>query len=110
MSAGALPDQVRIGPVSYRVEVGDLEDDSDDEALGRTRHRVATIRIDERTADDQRRVVLLHELIHCAWHLAGLDATGNPAAEAEEVAVAGLSAMLLDALDRSPELRAYLWP
>lgn len=72
---------------------------------GYTDHKAGLILTYPETSEAMRRTVLLHELMHAAAFAAGqLDNRKR----SEEDWVASVAPMLLDALQRSPELTAYL--
>lgn len=102
-------DAVTLGPFRYRVSTDPAEWDASKEnpdgGYGHTDHRRGVILIHEDASDDMRRVVLLHELMHAAAFAAG---QVDNRKRKEEDWVAMVAPMLLDALQRSPELVAYL--
>lgn len=106
----ALPTTVTVGPHAYRVR---CDSDStqvcsagDSTCVGHTSH--ADLAIDLRTglAPSFERETLLHETIHAAWYVAGLQASVvAPARGARRLRTAPA---LLDVLIRNPELTAYV--
>lgn len=106
----APPTTVTVGPHEYRVGRDDHSTQvcsaGDSTCVGHTSH--ADLAIDLRTglAPSFERETLLHETIHAAWYVAGLQA--SDVAPHEEHVVSTLAPALLQVLRDNPGLLAYL--
>lgn len=105
-----LPDDVKVGPHTYRVVSGnDAEVEAKDfcgSVYGYTDTRTCTVFISQRQAYTQSQETLLHEVLHAI-----LDVTGHAHEledEDEEILVRRLSPALLVVLQQNPALVEYL--
>ena len=75
-----IPTKLRIGPITYTVEVVD-EKGSDDlkngDFLGRAIHSEERIVLNDMMSPEKTRIVLLHEMAHVAGNLGGFDVGEN---------------------------------
>lgn len=104
-----LPTVAHLGPFCYRItsdnEEWSLSDVDPAQNYGYTDHERGVIILHASTTDAMRRVVLLHELMHAAAFCAGqIDKRKRK----EEDWVVMTAPMLLDALQRSPDVTRYL--
>lgn len=105
----SLPSSARLGPFSYRITSKPKEwarSGVDPERhYGYTDHQRGVIIVHAAASPAMQRTVLLHELMHAAAFAGGqLDNRKRR----EEDWVAMVAPMLLDALQRSPELSNFL--
>lgn len=98
---GALPRQLRIGPMTWSVTLDPLLSD----AVGETRAQKLTIRLAPGQAPDYERDTLLHEVMHAILIHNALELEHD----FEEKLCLTLAPALLDTLRRNPRLRAYLF-
>lgn len=99
------PRRVTVAGVTYRVEQAPIDQVADADTFGTTSHHRQLIRLHDQLEPDRARLVLLHELGHVAWHLAGVD--NGPAAEHEEAIMAAVTPGLLAAI-RQPGVAPFL--
>ncbi len=111
-----LPNSIVVGPYTFSVEEDALVTlthgfNTGDIPRGVTDVQEQTITLSPGMHDDLRAVVLLHELLHVCWHHAEVGWSireGMSSHEVEEIAIASISAPLLDALRRNPKLVKFL--
>lgn len=96
-----LPAAIEVGPLTYTVS-----EKRDDELFGLTDKFALTIMIEQRQADSQKRVTLLHEVLHAVVFTVDLDLDYEP--EVLEPIVTRMAAQLLDVLRVNPDVVAYL--
>lgn len=107
----ALPDHVDIGPFRYTITSDELARLRMQEApqtllLGHTDLDNLTVTLSEKLPASQARETLMHELLHVVCDVTGLHTEwGN---RKEERIVRRLSPMLLELLQRNPDLVKYL--
>lgn len=114
-----LPKEVRVGPFAFTVDwsvagwsealdatIAGTDHDAQN-AYGMTDRRGCAIWINPHAAAGFQREALLHEVMHACQFTAGLPNMGPVTGEDF---ITRVSPLLLDALDRSPGLRAYLFP
>lgn len=102
-----LPDEVVIGPLTYRVTtdratINQAAVDSQLTFYANIRFGETDILIDDKQTPAHQRMTLLHEVLHGCFHVTMLDKKW------EETAVRLLTGPLLDTLRRNPELVAFL--
>jgi hypothetical protein len=112
------PTSVRVGPFRFAIECGARQwseireasvsqyDAELSRAYGFTDRSACVIYLNPTASLDQQREALLHELMHAAQAVAGLPNAGTSTGEDF---ITRLSPILLDALDRNPRLREYLF-
>jgi len=103
-----VPRRLKLGPHRFTIDsepaTGRLLRDED--ARGDSRPDQLLIRIDTDRPHSAVAETLLHEALHCAWHLTSLRSYHD--SDAEEAVVAALSPLLLEMLQRNPKLVTYL--
>jgi hypothetical protein len=104
-----LPTKVQIGPYEIEIRCSQIAIDhahaqSDAYVDGATMIRKGWIAIRPEISDSAKREVLLHEVMHAAWFVAGR----RDEKVSDETAISILAPTLLDTLRRNPELAAYL--
>ncbi|MCK9601020.1 MAG: hypothetical protein M0R06_18400 [Sphaerochaeta sp.] len=103
-----VPESVQIGPVSYRVEhsaeaINALRVAENDAAMrAEIRYSAAVITIDPKLAISQKRLSLVHEILHGILCGLGMHVINN------EDVVTPVANSLLDTLRRNPDLAAYV--
>lgn len=105
---GMLPTSVQVGPHVYTIR---SDDDTvrmlrNDQCAGDSRPDELLIRIDPTRPASAVAETLLHELMHCVWHQAGLTLDHEDAAE--ERTITSLAPLLLHALRANDQLVAFL--
>lgn len=104
-----LPLTIEIGPRRYRVVCTPEKTRDhllDKNIWGQIDHGASVITLDHLLAEDKRRSVLLHEVIHGCFNVAG-GLSEQDRAE-EETIVHRLEDVFLDTLRRNPALIEYL--
>ena len=105
-----IPTTIDIGPHRYLVECTDdtsrrLQDDF---STGDSTPDRLNIRLDGDRPHTVVAETLLHEVMHCAWHVAGLRSHPDLGDDLQEQVICALAPQLLDALRRNPQLVAHL--
>lgn len=61
-----IPNQIKVGPFSYKIELTDVVSEENPDLVGRVNHDIdKSIRIDNSLDTDRAQATLFHELIHC---------------------------------------------
>lgn len=98
------PTTVHIGPFRYKLVLAqDHQEFSQDR--GTIHHTLLEIRVDEKLAYDHQRKTVLHEVLHGCFMVAN---DGIAEKLTEEQWVHRVTGVLLDTLQRNPELVGYL--
>ena len=92
------PDTIVVGPHSYALRFAPLVAD-DEDLFGHADHRAATIVCRTNMSRSQQQDTVLHEVLHCALVQTTHD---------NEKLVWQLAPILLDTLQRNPQLVRYL--
>jgi hypothetical protein len=104
--AGAviIPTQVTVGPFRYEIQTNDNVRLDENEFYGDVNYKKHVITIHSDCAPSRQAEVLIHEVLHTL-----IDICGRPLpANREEQLVTVLGPVLLDTLQRNPDLVAYL--
>ena len=103
-----LPESIEIGPISYKIEHNRdavtrwRAAEGDPYLAGTIRYRESIIAIDPDLPLGQKRLALLHEVVHGVLQMLGINAVNN------EDVVTPVASLLLDTLRRNPALVAFL--
>jgi hypothetical protein len=106
-----IPKLVQVGAFTFEVRCkqGHMNrkrlDADQASRIGNADYWRQTLDIAPDVADDQKRVTLLHEVIHACYMAGG---RSNSAELGEEAVIEFLAPMLLDTLRRNPDVAAYL--
>ena len=101
ISGGFFPTEVKIGPMTYSVELTDTEE------MGRLREVSSEIEVQEGMAHCQQQETLLHEVLHGIFITAGSRSLGLEGDEEEKV-VRLISPYVLMFIRENPEVIDYL--
>lgn len=100
-----IPNQLKIGPYTYGVEVvSDLKaDDGETSLWGLCSSQRHMIYLDEKATPDRMKVILYHEVLHAAYDLFNLgDASG------EEIVCTAIGTFMVQLHLDNPELLEFL--
>lgn len=103
-----LPQRIKVGPLTYKVAYWtneDLHGHGDILYYGRCMKPTCTIYLRPGLADCRLREVLVHELLHAAFDVTGLD---QQEGANEEATVSALAYPILAILRDNPDLVAFL--
>ncbi len=101
-----IPRHVDLG--AHRIRLAHDETLADRGANGETYRETLEVRIFDRLAPTVEREVVIHELLHVAWHQTGLRSAEHAAAGLEEEIVGTLAPLVLELLRRNRALADYL--
>lgn len=98
-----LPESIKVGAMTYRVDVQNMAD------RGQTDRDAGVITISNRLGPGRARVTLLHEVMHAMHgHTGQVIIAGDTADDCEENLISLWSGPLLGVLRDNPELVAFL--
>lgn len=103
MTDAAIPARIICGPYRYAVHI-DEQRVTESSVRGTTNHLAGRIMIAGELCQEHRRKTLLHEVLHCC----AIVTQERNAKLTEEEWIGKMAAILLDTLQRNPELVAYL--
>lgn len=102
------PKTVKIGAITVSIEEIAGDSGFSSPTLGQYTSQTATIKLDKATAGDQRKAVLLHEVIHAILDIHGIDASMQFSHAQNEALVSMLEPALLLLIKTNPKLMEYL--
>jgi hypothetical protein len=100
-----VPRHVTLG--AHRIRISTDPSLAERGANGETYRESLEVRIFDRLAPTIEREVVIHELLHAAWHQTGLRSPG-PTADLEEEIIGSLAPLVLELLRRNRPLVDYL--
>lgn len=117
-SSSTRPTRIKVGyltfNVDYLTEAGWKKAGHDDDAGGHMEGYTGTISVRVQSAkqhEDCTREILLHEIMHACWYVAGFFSENlKEFDDIEESSILRTSPILLSVLQDNPDLMAYLTP
>jgi hypothetical protein len=106
------PRSIKVGTATYSVECDDVarRELAGNSCRGDTDREYLRIRVSPDQHADVIRSTLVHEFLHAIVGETSLKQSVLKEHDDEEIVVSEVARALLDALDRNPALRRYLWP
>lgn len=109
-----VPERVRIGPFDYVIhhseaEINRCRAEMESKVDGAHWTGSSEIFIDPAISIGQKRDTLLHEIQHALYKMVGHYGDHSQSKISIEAAVRELTPLLLDTLQRNPDLRAFLF-
>lgn len=103
-----FPERVRVGVTTYSITRAEIESEEDSYCWGKADHPRSRIVIDSRLTIKNATTTLVHELMHCAIFMSGLDVKFHNADFSEEDLVAGISNIWYGVMLDNPDLVRWL--
>lgn len=101
------PSSVKIGPFTWAIKSWDVRASNNSGAYGLCDKSTQTILIEDGMPPQWERHIVLHEMLHACYCVAGLREL-HGADDQEEAHVALLAIALIGVLQENPEMVAYL--
>lgn len=103
-----LPNTVKVGWKTFALEVWDSVDAARAHKYGECDHLAGVIRVDRRYGDAQFAETLLHELMHAAFDIGGINRVRDDERYSEEAVVSFLSTWMMTLFCDNPWLLGFL--